>query len=71
LRSLPPAFVLTVGIDPLCDEGIAYAKRLDQDGVQVAHLHLPNQLHGFLTMGRMIRAAGMAIDTIGATLRRL
>ena len=28
LASLPPAWILTVGHDPLCDEGIAYAGRL-------------------------------------------
>jgi acetyl esterase len=71
LRGLPPAFVLTAGQDPLCDEGVAYARTLDRDGVQVAHLHLPNQVHGFLTMGRIIRAAGFALDTMGAYLRRL
>jgi acetyl esterase len=71
LRDLPPAFVLTAGFDPLCDEGIAYARRLAQDGCQVTHLHLPNQVHGFLTMGRIIRAAGFAIETIGGFLRRL
>jgi acetyl esterase len=71
LRDLPPAFVLTTGFDPLCDEGIAYANRLAQDGCQVTHLHLPNQVHGFLTMGRIIRAAGFAIETIGGFLRRL
>jgi acetyl esterase len=71
LRDLPPAFVLTVGQDPLCDEGIDYARQLDAAGVQVAHLHLPNQIHGFLTMGRIIRAAGMALATVCAYLRRL
>jgi acetyl esterase len=71
LRGLPPALVLTVGQDPLCDEGVAYAKRLDQDGVQVVHVHLPNQIHGFLTMGRIIRASGLAIEMVGSYLKRV
>jgi acetyl esterase len=71
LRGLPPAFVLTVGLDPLCDEGIAYARRLEQDGGQVTHLHLANQVHGFLTMGRIIRAAGFSLETICGYLRGL
>ncbi len=65
----PPAFVLTVGYDPLCDEGVAYAKALDAAGVQTSHLHMPTQVHGFLGMGRIIRAADAAIDTAGAMLR--
>ena len=69
LKNLPPAFVLTVGLDPLCDEGIAYAQRLDRDCTQVTHLHLPSQIHGFLTAGRIIRAAGLALDTIASYLR--
>jgi len=71
LCHLPPAFVLTVGLDPLCDEGIAYARRLEQDGGQVTHLHLANQVHGFLTMGRIIRSAGFSLETICGYLRRL
>jgi acetyl esterase len=65
----PPAFVLTVGHDPLCDEGIAYARRLDEEGVAVAHLHLADQMHGFLTMGRIIRAQSMAVAQAAAALR--
>lgn len=57
LAGTPPAYVLTAGYDPLCDEGIAYARRLAADGVRVAHLHLADQIHGFLTMGRFIRAS--------------
>lgn len=69
LAGLPPAFVLTVGYDPLCDEGVAYAHALEQAGVAVTHLHLASQVHGFLTMDRMIRAAMPVLDMAGAALR--
>jgi acetyl esterase len=69
LRGLPPALVLTVGLDPLCDEGIAYARRMDEDGVRVAHLHLADQIHGALTMGKFIRASGLIVDVAAAALR--
>jgi len=68
LSRVAPAFVLTAGFDPLCDEGQAYARRLQDNGVAVTHHHLPGQIHGFLTMGRIIRAAEPALDTIGAAL---
>jgi acetyl esterase len=70
LSGTPPAFVLTVAHDPLCDEGIAYAKRLDREGVRVMHMHLSDQIHGFLTMGRIVRASALVTDTMGALLRK-
>lgn len=63
------AFVLTVGHDPLCDEGIAYARRLEQEGVAVTLVHLSDQMHGFLGMGRVIRAAETALDLIATAMR--
>ena len=54
LPGVPPAYVMTAGHDPLVDEGIAYARRLEQEGVRVTHVHIADQMHGFLTMGRFI-----------------
>ena len=69
LHDLPPAFVLTAGYDPLRDEGIAYAQALDSAGCAVTHLHMATQVHGFLTMDRVIRAAGAALSMAAAALR--
>ena len=69
LANLPPAYVLTAGHDPLCDEGEAYAARLEASGVAVTRRVFPGQIHGFLTMGRMIGAAETAIAEIGDALR--
>ena len=66
---LPPAYVLTAGYDPLYDEGTAYARRLEENGIAVEHRHIPDQIHGFLLMGKIVRAAGPALDEIGAALR--
>lgn len=57
LEGLPPAFVLTCGLDPLGEEGRQYAKRLEEEGVPVATLNLPDQAHGFLNLGKAIGAA--------------
>jgi acetyl esterase len=65
---LPPAFIVTAGYDVLCDEGIAYAEALQRAGTRVVHEHLPGQVHGFLTMGRLIAAAGPAISRVSAFL---
>lgn len=50
LTGLPPAFVVTAGLDPLSDEGSTFAGRLRDAGVPVVHRHHPDQFHGFLTI---------------------
>src|SRR5690242_9282559 len=69
LSGVVPALVLTAGNDVLCDEGEAYARRLQQAGVPVQLRKFPDQIHGFLTMGKIIRAAQPALDDVAATLR--
>jgi acetyl esterase len=53
----------------LCDEGEAYADRLQQQGVSMQLRHFPDQIHGFLTMGKIVRAAEPALDEVVAALR--
>jgi acetyl esterase len=65
-----PALVLTCTHDPLRDEGIDYAKRLEREGVRVVHLHYSDQIHGFMSMGRLIRAADQAIDMMARVLKQ-
>ena len=65
-----PALVLTAATDPLRDEGIDYARRLEREGVRVTALHLSDQIHGFMSMGKVIRAADTAIDMMAAVMRR-
>jgi acetyl esterase len=68
LSGVAPAYVLTAGYDPLCDEGDAYARRLQEHGVGVQHRRYPDQLHGFVSSGRIIRAAHAALDECAAAL---
>lgn len=64
LAGLPPALVVTVGADPLCEEGRAYARRLEQEGVRVAALHLSDQLHGAAMQARQIPAGRLIADWV-------
>jgi acetyl esterase len=65
-----PALVLTASYDPLCDEGVAYAERLEREGVRVMHLHFSDQLHGFVGQGRIIRAGNTALAMMSAALKQ-
>lgn len=57
LASSPPTLLVTVGHDPLRDEGIEFGRRLEREGVPLIHHHLPGHVHGFLTIGPSIPEA--------------
>lgn len=69
LAGLPPAYVITAGADPLRDEGDEYAERLRKDGVEVTYKHFPGQFHGFVTMGKILTQASVALRDIGVWLK--
>jgi acetyl esterase len=70
LAGLPPALVLTAGFDPLRDEGRQYADALSGAGVPAQYVCFERQVHGFITMGRVIAEAQTAVDLCAAALRR-
>jgi acetyl esterase len=45
--NLPPALLLTAGLDPLLDEGVAYAERMRAAGGTVEHVNYEGWPHGF------------------------
>jgi acetyl esterase len=67
---LPPAVVVTAGLDPLHSEGCGYARRLREAGVRVVHRDFPDLFHGFLTIPSFPPAAS-ARGLICADLREL
>ena len=67
---LPPAFVLTAGFDPLCDEGLQYAEALTAAGTPATYVCYEREVHGFITMGRLLAEAGSAVAQCAAELRR-
>jgi acetyl esterase len=69
LSRLPPALVLTAGFDPLRDEGRQYADALSAAGNRVQYVCFERQVHGFVTMSKVIDEARTAVALCGAVLR--
>ena len=70
LTRLPPAFVLTAGYDPLRDEALMYSQRLSEAGNRATHICFERQIHGFITMGKVLDEANTAVALCAAELRR-
>jgi acetyl esterase len=64
LQGAAPAIVVTAGYDPLVDEGDAWAERLRAAGTPVSHHRYDSLIHGFISLGGVVRAARGALDDI-------
>lgn len=54
LADLPPAVIVTAGLDPIRDQGRAYAAALIAAGVPVVFREAAGNIHGFLTLRKAI-----------------
>jgi len=71
LSNLPPAIVITAEYDPLRDEGIAYAQRLQAAGVPVTHRHHEDMFHDFFSFVNLVEPGNAAVEQVGADIRTL
>ncbi|MBW8730157.1 MAG: alpha/beta hydrolase [Terrabacter sp.] len=60
LSGLPATLVQTADLDPLRDEGTAYAEALRAAGVEVQHTNYPRVPHGFMSFPGATRVGGAA-----------
>ncbi len=70
LKALPPVFIANAGLDPLRDEGEAFAERLKGLGVPVEHVCPPTLLHGYVGLVQVSAAAAEIFDQAAAALAR-
>jgi acetyl esterase len=68
LSDLPPATVLTVEFDPLRDEGLAYAEKLSEHGVDATNRHYEDMIHGFVVLTDFLDRGDEALDDLSADL---
>lgn len=61
---IAPSLVITAGLDPLRDEGRAYAMKAIEAGVQVTYREIPGTIHGFATYRRAIASARQDLAAI-------
>ncbi len=67
-EGVAPAFVITASLDPLCDEGAAYAETLKRAGVPVDYRCYEGTVHGFLSFSKVIPMGLEAQDWVAGRL---
>ena len=66
-----PAFVLSLGLDPLAGEALEYAERLALNGTHVELIHLPQHAHGLFTSAGKIRTGETMLERAAEFILRM
>ncbi|WKG05900.1 alpha/beta hydrolase [Mycolicibacterium sp. HK-90] len=69
MTGLPDAHVLTGALDPLCEEGEEYARRLAEAGAKVSVRRYERGFHGFFNLADHLPAAAEATEDVCAVIR--
>jgi acetyl esterase len=69
LTGLPPALFVIAEYDPLRDEGLAYASRLEQAGVPVTVRIFDDVTHGFFALATYAERGDQAVALVGDAVR--
>ncbi len=70
-KGMPPTVVVTAGLDPIRDQGRAYAARLAQDGVTHIFREAAGSIHGFVQLRKAIPSTAADIDGMILALKSL
>jgi acetyl esterase/lipase len=69
LAASPPTLVITAELDPLRDEGEAYADRLRAAGVGAETTRYGGMIHGFFALGEFLSDGRQALTQAADALR--
>ena len=69
VAATPPALVITADLDPLRDEGDAYARRLASLGVPTSHVRFGGMFHGFFSLADFLDDAKTANALAAAAVK--
>jgi acetyl esterase len=64
LSGLPPAVIVTVGYDPLRDEGRRYAELLTAGGTPASNPHFPGLIHGSLQLAGVVPSSRELLEHV-------
>jgi acetyl esterase len=66
---MPPAIIVTAEMDPLRDDGEAFAARLKERGCSVELIRVKGMMHGFVLLWQNFRRAEELLEDIGRRIR--
>lgn len=67
----PPAWILSLGLDPLADEAFEYARRLALGGTHVELVHLPDHAHGLFSSAGKVRTGETMLEQAAEFILRM
>ncbi|CAA9529675.1 MAG: Esterase/lipase [uncultured Sphingomonas sp.] len=68
-KGLPPTLVVTAGLDPIRDQGRAYAAACAEAGVSVVYLECAGTIHGFMNLRKALPSAQADLERSAKYLR--
>jgi acetyl esterase len=71
LAGLPPTLVVTASLDPIRDQGRAFAAGLAQAGVDCVYLECQGTIHGFMNMRKALPSAQRDLERCALHLKHL
>jgi acetyl esterase len=69
LSKMPRTVIVVAGCDPLRDDGIAFADRLSQAGVNVELFEYDDMVHGFFQYTRTVSTGRKGIEDLSVAIR--
>ena len=70
LSKLAPAYLVLAEYDPLLDEGMAYAERLQANGVDTQVNVYAGMVHDFARLGNIVEEAGQVRQDLAKILAK-